>query len=317
MPKYVRKAVACKINDDYSWLKKEYYQKSLVPDICFFKVLDMDRNNTICNEDKIALWKPFVNSPVSDYKMYANLQIYWKLSESDEYAYSFLSNAFNTKGFSLNKPNMANGMYQQWLWAAEEYAECLCSGVSNDIGRNKRRGLEMLHTIADLGTQAPCLAARKVLGEWAEKDGNLQQALIYYLKAGEICSDDAMRIRKLISGINDTSNSTAIESKSSDVEDEYLSEFRACMEDGGEISKGERRLLEKLRIKLGIIEERAAELEQSLLTSQLTEEEEEYLAEYKECLAEDGIISAGERRLLNKLRDKLGISEDRARELEK
>ncbi|MDE6021650.1 MAG: hypothetical protein K2H01_11730, partial [Ruminococcus sp.] len=318
LPKFIRKALACKVNDD-SWLKKEYYQKSLVPDICFFKILlDMDNNEAIRDEDKIALWKALTNCPVNDYKMYANLQIYRKLSDSpDSFAFSCLYNAFNTKGFSLNKPKMEDVMYEQWLWAAEEYAECLCSGISNEIGKDKHRGIEILNTIADLGTQNPCLFARNFLGELAEQDGHLQKALTYYLKAGEIGSDCAMRVRKMIAETNDSSNSTAIESKSSDEENEYLSEFKACLAEGGEISKGERRLLEKLRIKLDISEKRAAELEQSLLTPQLTEVEEEYLAEYKECLAEDGTISAGERRLLNRLRDKLGISEERAKELEK
>lgn len=47
-----------------------------------------------------------------------------------------------------------------------------------------------------------------------------------------------------------------------------------------------------------------------------TEKEQEYIAEYRECLA-DGDISASEVRLLNKLAKSLGISEERARELEK
>lgn len=316
LPKKIRKAVACKIDKDYSWLKKEFYQKSLVPDVCFFKVLDMDNNKAISNEDKIALWQPLVNSPVKDFRMYANLQIYRKLAESNEYAYSFLFNAFNTKGFTLNKPDIEDVMYQQWLWAAEEYAECLYSGISYEIGQDKQRGIDMLHTISNLGTYNPCLFARNFLGELAEKDGNLQKALTYYMKAGEIGSEAAMRVRKLISGVNDSLSSHSTQSNTSDVENEYLSEIKACLEEGGEISKGERRLLEKLRIKLGISENRAAELERSLLMPQLTEEEEEYLAEYKECLAEDGTISAGERRLLNRLRDKLGISEERANELE-
>lgn len=96
---------------------------------------------------------------------------------------------------------------------------------------------------------------------------------------------------------------------------EYIEELKACFEDG-EMSKGERRLLEKLRIKLGISETRAAELEASFHQPKLTETELEYLDEYRECLTENGKILAGERRLLNHLRVKLGISEERARELE-
>ena len=73
--------------------------------------------------------------------------------------------------------------------------------------------------------------------------------------------------------------------------------------------------MNRLRERLGITEERAEELEVFLLNPQLTEEEQEYLDEYKIC-KEEGEISSREKRLLDKLRVKLRISEDRARELE-
>ena len=100
-----------------------------------------------------------------------------------------------------------------------------------------------------------------------------------------------------------------------DDEKNYLEELRNCLEDNGEISSGERRLLEKLRKYLGISEERALEIERSL-TICLTEEEKEYMEEYKLCLKDSNDISANERRLLNKLRIQLGISEERALEIE-
>lgn len=100
-----------------------------------------------------------------------------------------------------------------------------------------------------------------------------------------------------------------------DIEKEYLDELKACLEEDGEISSRERRLLNRLRERLGITEERAEELEVFLLNPQLTEEEQEYLDEYKIC-KEEGEISSREKRLLDKLRVKLRISEDRARELE-
>lgn len=100
-----------------------------------------------------------------------------------------------------------------------------------------------------------------------------------------------------------------------DIEKEYLDELKACLEEDGEISSRERRLLNRLRERLGITEGRAEELEAFLLNPQLTEEEQEYLDEYKIC-KEEGEISSREKRLLDKLRVKLRISEDRARELE-
>ena len=97
-------------------------------------------------------------------------------------------------------------------------------------------------------------------------------------------------------------------------EQEYIDELKECIADG-EIGSSERRLLDKLRSKLGISEERAAELEASLCKPQLTAEEQEYLEAYKEVL-EDGAISDKERRLLNKLIKMYNISETRAKEIE-
>ena len=102
-----------------------------------------------------------------------------------------------------------------------------------------------------------------------------------------------------------------------DEEQEYLDEVEICLEEDGEISTKERQLLDRLRAKLGITEMRAKELEASLNALKLTKEEQEYLEEYKLCLEEDGEISPKERRLLDRLRDKLGISVKRAEELEK
>lgn len=97
-------------------------------------------------------------------------------------------------------------------------------------------------------------------------------------------------------------------------EQEYLEELKECLTDG-EIGNSERRLLNKLRAKLGISEERAAELEASLQKPQLTEEEQEYLEAFQDAM-EDGVISEKERRLLDKLMKINNISEERAKEIE-
>ena len=110
--------------------------------------------------------------------------------------------------------------------------------------------------------------------------------------------------------------SSLIESIATD-EQIYLDELKACLEEDNEISPKERRLLERLREKLGISAERAKVLEKSLVVPQLTDEEKEYLDEYKACIEEDGEISPKERRLLNRIRESLGISEERANEIEK
>lgn len=97
-------------------------------------------------------------------------------------------------------------------------------------------------------------------------------------------------------------------------ENEYLTELKDILTDG-EISARERRLLEKIRVQLGISEDRAAELENSLTTPCLTPEEQEYFDEYKEIIAE-GVVSDRDKRFLEKLKTANGISDERAKEIE-
>ena len=52
-------------------------------------------------------------------------------------------------------------------------------------------------------------------------------------------------------------------------------------------------------------------------STSLLDNEQEYMEEYKLCLEEDGEISPKERRLLDRLREKLGISISRAIEIER
>jgi hypothetical protein len=100
-------------------------------------------------------------------------------------------------------------------------------------------------------------------------------------------------------------------------EKEYIEEFKACLADNnGTISNSQRRLLEKVRVSLWVSEPRARELESMCSAPQLTDEEKEYLTEYKACLNDGGTITASERRLLERVRKSLGISEQRAKELE-
>lgn len=116
------------------------------------------------------------------------------------------------------------------------------------------------------------------------------------------------------SATSNTSNHTSNTSVSEN-EQEYLEEIKACLADDGTISDRERRILNRLRDSLGISEQRAKELE-DLLNKGLTDDEKEYLDALKDSLI-DGVINNRERRLLDKLRASLGISEARAKELEK
>lgn len=93
-------------------------------------------------------------------------------------------------------------------------------------------------------------------------------------------------------------------------EQKYIDEVKECLADG-EITKTGRRLLNMQRERFGISESRAAELEASVSTPHLTDEEKEYLEAYREA-CEDGQLSDKERRMLNRLRDMLGITVERA-----
>ena len=98
-------------------------------------------------------------------------------------------------------------------------------------------------------------------------------------------------------------------------EKEYIEALKDCLSDG-EISERERRLLERLRVKCGISPERSIGLEKQLTEPQLTAEEKEYLEAYRD-VSFDGQVNEKERRILDRLRNMLGITEERAKEIEK
>lgn len=97
-------------------------------------------------------------------------------------------------------------------------------------------------------------------------------------------------------------------------EKEYLEEVKLTLEDG-EIGPRERKSLERNRIRLGISETRATQLEATVSAPQLTEGEKEYLEEVRATL-EDGEIGPRERKALERKRIRLGISEERAKQIE-
>ena len=100
-----------------------------------------------------------------------------------------------------------------------------------------------------------------------------------------------------------------------DEEQSYAEEVKFCLEDGS-IGDKERRFLERMRSKLGISPERAAEIEETLQKPLFTEEEQEYLDALKEEM-ENGIVPATSRRLLDRLRKANNISEERGMEIER
>lgn len=99
-------------------------------------------------------------------------------------------------------------------------------------------------------------------------------------------------------------------------EKEYLEELKVCLTEDAQISPVERRLLDKYRDRLGISKERVDELERMVLRPVSTDEEKEYIEIIKELGAE-GDMTERKRRMLERERIALGITESRAKELEK
>lgn len=114
------------------------------------------------------------------------------------------------------------------------------------------------------------------------------------------------------------SNEQEIESVSNLSQDEqsYIEEIQFCLENDGIISDKERRYLNRMREKLNISEARALELEEICSQPRLTDDEKEYLEALKDEIT-DGSIPERARRLLDRLRISMDISEERAKEIEK
>ncbi len=99
-------------------------------------------------------------------------------------------------------------------------------------------------------------------------------------------------------------------------EQKYIEEIKFMLEDDGMIDEQERKILDNMLDVLNISPERARQLEVIVLNKgDLTKEEKEYLVKAKSFIS-DGAISDRERRMLNRLANLLGISEQRAVELE-
>lgn len=98
-------------------------------------------------------------------------------------------------------------------------------------------------------------------------------------------------------------------------EERYKEEILFCLEDGGSISDDDRKYLERKRVKFCISLERAAEIEKSCAL-QLTDSEKEYLETFKE-MTDGKEMTERIRRILDRERESLGITKERAGELEK
>lgn len=103
---------------------------------------------------------------------------------------------------------------------------------------------------------------------------------------------------------------------SSAVEQDYREEVEFMLEDDGIIDDKERRVLDRLRVKMDISAEVALRIEHEVLSvGNLTEDEKEYIEEFQEML-NDGEITDKERKILNRFANRLDISDERVTQLE-
>ena len=98
----------------------------------------------------------------------------------------------------------------------------------------------------------------------------------------------------------------------------YLDFYTDMLEDYGEIGPRERKQLKREADRLGISESRVKELEASLGSSDSSDSkaEQEYLEKCKEIQSDYGEIGPREHKQLDRLRERLGISKERAKEIE-
>lgn len=114
--------------------------------------------------------------------------------------------------------------------------------------------------------------------------------------------------------VENSDSTSSFKTEFSEEEKEYLEELRFCLEEDSTLSPKEERMLERLRVRLGINEDRANEL-RALLIPKYTPEEQEYLDEVKACLEDDGHISDRELRMLDRMANRLGITPERAKDI--
>ena len=140
---------------------------------------------------------------------------------------------------------------------------------------------------------------------------NIRCGTKIYKKRGDTFSDDEETVQK-----NESTQQSCVELCSLTPEEEkYREEILFCIEDNGVITDDDRKYLERKRKKFGLSESRAKEIEQQVVPF-LNEDEKEYLETFKE-LTSSGTLTDRVKRLLERERESLHISKERAEEIER
>ncbi len=135
---------------------------------------------------------------------------------------------------------------------------------------------------------------------------------VYYKKDTEQINAISKVIEQIIDFVKFNTNEMPL----SDVEKKFMDDVKFMLEDDGQIIETEQRILDKMRQKYGISQQRATEIIQKLLENHASSEEVEYMTEVENILKESGKIGETERRTLEFFREKLGISKEKAAKLE-
>lgn len=98
-------------------------------------------------------------------------------------------------------------------------------------------------------------------------------------------------------------------------EDEFLNEVRFCLDNDGIIDSEEQVYLDKVSQKLGLTQTKAQELQNSLISPQLTDNEKEYIETLSKQTI-DGKIPPSSQRIVERYRELYKVSSQRAEELE-
>ena len=98
-------------------------------------------------------------------------------------------------------------------------------------------------------------------------------------------------------------------------EDEFLNEVRFCLDNDGIIDSEEQVYLDKVSQKLGLPQTKAQELQNSLISPKLTDNEKKYIEAISE-LTIDGKIPSSSLRIVERYRKLYEVSSQRAEELE-
>ena len=213
------------------------------------------------------------------------------------------------------KPYLPEGLYwypfeAQWQRLAQqrisgnmlEYHQVLSTKDTSFISNNEQKSIE---------TSAQYLWAKANGGKTSSENLSVDESLETQWRIDVVFRP----ISQLTSKADDDTIATlpSSDTKLTEEEQKYKDDVLFYLEDGT-IGDFERKSLERKRVKLGISEERAAEIEAECMPS-FTEEETEYMVMFRE-MKEQGEISPRNRKILNHEAEDLGITEERAAELE-